>query len=84
MKEYCEELSLDSLLAGLDYFERVRIEPELLRGPERVTIVHGEKDEIAPIGEAMDIMERLPGAVFTCVKGAGHIPFLKEGFKELF
>jgi len=82
LKDYCDELSLDYLVATLDYLENGRIKPELLNSIKRIRIVHGEHDNIAPIEEAMDIKRGLPSSEFITVKGAGHIPFLKKGFDE--
>ena len=80
LKAYCEEFDLDYLLKTLDYLEKTEIRPELLGEIKKITIIHGEKDSIAPIGEAMDISKNLPHAKFVCVKDTGHIPFLKEDF----
>jgi len=83
LKVYCEKLSLDDLLKGLDYLENTEMKPELLNGIEKVTIIHGKDDRIAPIQEAIDIKEKLPRARFVCIKNAGHIPFLKKDFNKI-
>ena len=82
LKAYCEELDLDNLLKDLDYLENAEIKPEQLIAIKKITIIHGEKDQIAPIQEAIDISERLPHAKFVCVPASGHIPVLRKDFTE--
>ncbi len=82
LKDYNEYLSTDYLLDGLDYLERARIDSAALRGFKKIRIIHGERDRIAPISEAMSIRGSLPRAEFIPIAGAGHIPFWQEGFEQ--
>ena len=83
LKVYCEELDLDYLLKTLDYLEHTEIKPRLLKNIKKITIIHGERDRIAPIQEAIDVKNSLPHARFICIKDEGHIPFLREDFTRL-
>lgn len=82
LKLYCKELSLDNLLKGLKYLENAEIKPAMLNDIKKITIIHGEHDSIAPMGEAIDIKDKIPRAKFVCIKDAGHIPFLSDDFKR--
>jgi pimeloyl-ACP methyl ester carboxylesterase len=73
-------LELDYLLRALDYLGSAQIRPSLLKDIEKVKIIHGECDAVAPLAEARDIQKALPRSRFISVKGAGHIPFLKQDF----
>jgi len=76
LKEYCGIFNLDYLLDTLDYLANARIDTEKLKNIEDIEFFHGECDQIAPIAEAMEVKSRLPGAKFTRIKDAGHMPFL--------
>jgi len=78
LKDYCEKFDLNYLLETLDYLENTEIKPELLNGLEKIKIIHGEYDSIAPIQGATAIKDNLAYARFICIKDIGHIPFLKE------
>jgi pimeloyl-ACP methyl ester carboxylesterase len=77
---YLAELSAAELLAGLDYLERVALEPEDI--PPGTTIVHGAGDLIAPAAEAQWLAGEA-GAVLHLLPGAGHTVFLAEEFRSL-
>jgi pimeloyl-ACP methyl ester carboxylesterase len=83
MKSYLKELSLESLLDSLDHLRSAEIKPEGLRKAERITILHGTGDRIAPIEEARRISEGLKNARFVPVAGAGHMPFLNSEFNSV-
>lgn len=74
---YCREMELDYLLQTLDYLAKVELEPELLQRIQKVTIIHGENDRIAPMKEVIEIKNSVANARFILVKEAGHIPFLE-------
>jgi pimeloyl-ACP methyl ester carboxylesterase len=83
LKDYLESMKLDYLLDELDYLSEHQIEPKYLEGV-KVTFVHGRKDRIAPIEEAMVLKEALPQARFISIEDAGHIPFFTQEFNRLF
>lgn len=78
LDDYMEEFDLDCLLKTLDYLEGCELRPEALKDIDRIKIIHGEYDRIAPIAEALDVKNNLPQAEFVTVKGAGHIPLYKH------
>lgn len=82
MRIYLKDMSLETLFEGLDYLSTIRITPEAL-DRVKVKFVHGELDRIAPIKEARRLKDRLPQAEFIAMKGAGHMPFLADGFKNV-
>ena len=80
LRDYCNGLDLDYLLTTLDYLGSTEIKQEALKGIEKVKIVHGEFDKIAPIQEALDIKNDLLQAEFMTIDKAGHIPFFEDAF----
>lgn len=82
LKHYCQNMDLNFLLKTLDYLANTQMRPEQLNGIEKIKIIHGEGDNIAPMQEAANIGERLAHAEFIGIKNAGHIPFLNEDFKK--
>ena len=83
MRIYLKDMSVETLFEGLDYLSTIRIRPEAL-DRVKVKFIHGEVDRIAPIKEARRLKERLPEAEFIAIKKAGHMPFLADGFKNVF
>ncbi|NQT46288.1 MAG: alpha/beta hydrolase [Candidatus Omnitrophica bacterium] len=73
IREYCSDMDRDHLFEGLDYFKEVKIDPESLKDIEKIEIIHGAYDKIAPIEEARNLKEALPQAEFTVIEDAGHI-----------
>ena len=45
-----------------------------------MTVVHGEKDAVAPAAEAEELARAIPGASFRLLRGAPHAAFLDGGF----
>jgi len=84
LREYCRDMELDYLLDTLDYLSKTEIKPELLQQIQKITIIHGEKDRIAPISEAVEIKDAVNNARFILVEESGHIPFLEENFRGVF
>ncbi|MFH1678101.1 MAG: alpha/beta hydrolase [Candidatus Omnitrophota bacterium] len=82
LKDYCRKLELDFLIEGLDYLVNAQLPIRELEKIKKLTIIHGEFDNIAPIQEAIDIKISLAHAKFVLIKDAGHLPFLREGFKQ--
>ena len=78
LKTYCEEFDLEYLLRTLDYLEKSQINTQELAGIERIKIIHGESDRIAPIDEAGEVQEAIANAELIIIKDSGHIPFLEE------
>jgi len=77
LKTYCQEFDLEYLLKALDYLEKARINTQELSRVEKVKIIHGESDEIAPINEAREVQEAIANAELITIKDSGHIPFLE-------
>ncbi len=62
--------------AGLDFLGEVDVRAELKAITCPTLLLHGEQDEICPIGGAMFIQERIPCAQLVSYPEVGHIPFL--------
>ncbi|MFH1519408.1 MAG: alpha/beta hydrolase [Candidatus Omnitrophota bacterium] len=77
LKTYCEKFDLEYLLKTLDFLEKAQINTQELSGIERIKIIHGEKDRIAPIDEAREVQQAIPNAELITIKDSGHIPFLE-------
>ena len=84
LREYCRDMELDYLLNTIDYLSKTEINAELLQQIQKITIIHGEKDRIAPIREAVEIKDAVNNARFILVEESGHIPFLEENFRGYF
>ncbi len=84
LMRYAHQISLESLLLGLDYLSNVKIEPASLKKLKKIRIFHGRDDLVAPFKEARQIKSGLPQAEFICLPKAGHIPFLNPQFKKIF
>ena len=82
MKNYLNEISMDTLLEGLQYLSTSRILPQNLAGIN-VKFIHGTEDKVAPMKEVLELKDQLPDARLIAVKGAGHILFLKNSFREI-
>lgn len=83
MKSYLNEMNMNALLEGLQYLSTSRMRPQNLAGV-KVKFIHGEGDKIAPVREVLELKDELPDMRLVVIKGAGHIPFLRKGFKEIF
>ncbi len=84
LKSYLQDMETEDLIRGLDCLSRATIDPERLRRVEKIRIFHGTEDAIAPFKEAEEIGSRLPQAQFIPIAGAGHCPFLRRDFREIF
>ncbi len=83
MKNYLKELAIDELVAGLDYLSRAELKTETLK-KVKVRFIHGTDDRIAPLKEILDLKEETGAMDLFTIKGAGHLPFLRNDFKEVF
>jgi pimeloyl-ACP methyl ester carboxylesterase len=79
---YLNQMSLPLLLEGLDYLLSAQIDPQKLNRL-KIKFVHGSKDKIAPLREALQIKDNLSQAEFISLKNTGHLPFLNPNFKIL-
>lgn len=74
-----------ALECGLAILRERSLVPRLgeLRVP--VTLIHGERDMLAPLAGAEAMAARLPDVRLHVIRGAGHAPFLShaERFREL-
>jgi len=82
LKKYLRKFDTGYLFELLDCLENMYMMPEALENIERIKIIHGELDTIAPITEAISIKNKLPQADFVEIKGSGHIPFFKKDFNQ--
>ena len=74
IQTYFEGDDLESLILGLDYLLQVDYRNALtVQAP--ILLIHGEEDEICPLGAARYISEQAKSAVLRTIPGAGHIPF---------
>jgi len=83
LKDYINQISVDTLLEGLDYLSGRQFGSGSFCG-QKVKFVHGEEDRVAPIKEALDLKEGFPQAEFISIEKSGHIPFLNTNFKRAF
>jgi len=67
--------------AGLDFLAEADIRAELKEITCPTLLLHGEKDEICPLGGAEFIQRQIPCAQLIVYPGVGHIPFLTN-FKD--
>ena len=67
------------LFQGLEYLRARDLREVLARiEAETLTIVHGERDRIAPAAQAYFLKEQLPGARLVMLAGAGHVPMVSR------
>ena len=67
------------LFQGLEYLRARDLREVLARvEAESLTIVHGERDRIAPAAQAYFLKEQLPGARLVMLAGAGHVPMVSR------
>ncbi len=77
-EEYLREMNDAALLSGLSFLSGAILSASTLPGCP-VTVVHGEKDVVAPAAEA-ESLAREGGATFHLLRGAPHAAFLAERF----
>lgn len=79
---YLREMDGGALREGLSYLASARLSGETLPVCP-VTIVHGEKDVIAPLAEAEGVAREGANATFHPLPGAAHAAFLADGFRAV-
>lgn len=80
-KAFRNSSKLDYLLDTLDYLSKASIPYQALKTINKIKIIHGRCDEIAPINEAISISEKLK-AELIAIDDCGHIPFLEENLAK--
>ncbi|MDD5427915.1 MAG: alpha/beta fold hydrolase [Candidatus Omnitrophica bacterium] len=83
MRDYLEKANVDELLEGLDYLGRAKLDPAGLENA-KIKFIHGEHDKIAPVRGIDGLKKVFQSAEFIIMKGAGHMPFLRSDFKDIF
>ncbi len=81
--------SLFSHMVRHRFDNRARLEAILARGKARITIIHGDRDEVIPITMGRELAEMDPERIaFHAVPGAGHndllymaLPLLREAIR---
>jgi len=81
-EEYLREMDDKGLLSGLSYLSTASLSASALP-PCPVAIVHGEKDVVAPAGEAEGVAAESGRASFHLLRGAPHAAFLEERFRDV-
>lgn len=77
MKEYFKNFTTEELLSGLDYLGGAVLDEKALNNVG-ARFIHGSDDAIAPV-------EGLSGIGNVAIlNGAGHVPFLRSDFREVF
>jgi pimeloyl-ACP methyl ester carboxylesterase len=79
---YLREMDGGALREGLSYLAGARLSGDTLPACP-VTIVHGEKDVVAPLPEAEGVARESAHATFHSLPGAAHAAFLAEGFRAV-
>ena len=80
--EYLREMDGGVLREGLSYLANATLSGGTLP-PCPVSIVHGEKDVVAPLAEAEGVAQECANATFHPLPGAAHAAFLAEGFRAV-
>ncbi len=83
MKDYLEEMTVDALIAGLDYLKSAELDTGKLK-TVKTRFIHGEDDSIAPIEGVLALKNELPGSKLVILRNVGHIPFLRSDFKAFY
>lgn len=83
-RDYIDSMRLEDLMVGLDYLSCARLKPKDASGIDKVRIFHGEKDQIMPFSDAVQIRSEFNKVDFTALSNIGHICFLNFRFKEKF
>ena len=71
-----------TLREGLTYLAGARLSGGTLPACP-VTIVHGERDVVAPFSEAEGVARECRNATFLPLAGAAHAAFLADGFRAV-
>ncbi|MBI5418470.1 MAG: alpha/beta fold hydrolase [Deltaproteobacteria bacterium] len=79
---YLREMDRAALHEGLSYLAASEIRADMLP-PSRITLVHGERDAIAPVSEVRELAASAPRAALHVLPAAGHAAFLSGDFLPL-
>lgn len=79
---YVREMEPAALEKGLSYLAASEIRAEALP-PCRITLVHGERDAIAPVSEVRELAAQAPRVALHVLPSAGHAAFLDPAFLPL-
>jgi pimeloyl-ACP methyl ester carboxylesterase len=79
MQDYLKEMKLRDLMEGLDYLAECEIGAAALPGRPAI-FVHGARDSIAPLAEAVSLAGEVSGARMLVCPDAGHAVFLTKEF----
>jgi pimeloyl-ACP methyl ester carboxylesterase len=80
LEYYLETLGTDRLVRDLDWLGQAEIRPQALDQIEKILFVQGTDDGIAPIEEAMELVDSTPQARLITFEQTGHLPFLRDDF----
>jgi pimeloyl-ACP methyl ester carboxylesterase len=79
---YLREIDGGTLREGLSYLGSAKLSGDTLPACP-VTIVHGEKDVVAPFAEAEGVAREGGNTTFHRLPGAAHAAFLADGFRAV-
>ena len=65
----------ESCREGLEYLMRKDLRPLLPLVDKPTLIVHGEFDQIVPLGQAENLHRSIEGSTLLILEGCGHMPF---------
>lgn len=82
LKTYCEGFDINYLLDTLDYLQDAQIHYSMFKSIDKLNIIHGEHDRIAPIEEAIEVKNKVRQVKFIPIENAGHMPFWKKDFND--
>jgi pimeloyl-[acyl-carrier protein] methyl ester esterase len=69
-----ENLSIDSLITGLDYLIQKDLRSVLPSINTPTLLIHGEKDSICTLDSGLYIKKMIPNSRIEIIKNGGHIP----------
>lgn len=79
LESYLDDMSRETLLAGLDYLEQQSLPPDEL--PEcDIMIVHGKDDVVAPVEPTRQLADRMTGVSLHILSSTGHAAFTSPQF----
>ena len=70
----------EKLIGDLEWLGQAEIRPEGLGQIEKVRFAHGTGDAIAPIEQAMKLVDSRAHARLITFEQTGHLPFLRDDF----
>ena len=82
LDDYLAAADTETLVTDLHRLGQAEIRPDALRNIDRVTLVHGRHDAIAPPDAAAALAQDIPSCRWMLLD-AGHLPFLHEDFAQV-